>query len=147
MNVIPALGELERNAFDARALEPGPRAMRHNACHPWVPVLSVTKPIAPTSATQELLWSSPNFFAIPGLNFTDYTLFFMKKNAQGAVQNLGSVRISFRLPSERLGEGLSGSITGFNGKTISYMCGQSVSAPSGYQSYRYSSDNCYYKFN
>jgi hypothetical protein len=107
----------------------------------------VPRPPSPGSAYQELIWTSPFFFAAAGVDFTDYEVIFMRKNANGQLTDVvGSTRFGFRLPADVLSSSTSGSFTSTSGSNVfSFSCG---SAPSGYRQYRYfSGKDCYYKIN
>lgn len=112
----------------------------------------IPKPSNPLSATQELIWWSPDLFYVEGIDFTDYTIFFMKKNAAGALtESLGSVRIGIRIPADEIGDGKSGTLSGSSGPNqFEFSCGSSnqsdYTPAAGFKSYRYAGGlDCYYK--
>lgn len=106
----------------------------------------VSRPTAPNSPTQELLWESPSFFAFDNFEFTDYELYFYKKNAQGTRDFLGSTKFEIRLPESAVNQGTSGSYSSGT-RTIHYKCaaGESNAVPSGWLTYIYTSLDCGYK--
>ena len=109
----------------------------------------VPQPIQPNSPDQELLWSSGSFYGYRGIDFTNYTIFFMRKNTQGVLSDIvGSATMGFRLPEDAIGIGKSGTYTSSGGSnTFMYTClvNENNSAPAGYKSYSFSNLNCYYK--
>lgn len=99
------------------------------------------------------VWMSQSLYNSPDLDFGDYTVFVMKKDASGQLSQLiGTVAVSIRLPELAPNEYWTNAgawSSGGGSNKIYATCRvpnvAGFSVPAGYKRYPYNNKECYYK--